>query len=88
MIKRLMRFRVLEEPLIVDGISLPQGDYDGEISWSELPCMGHPNRVRGPSRITVTCAVLEATGQSVPEGESCIDIDVSTAVKRGYMVAL
>ena len=46
MIKRLMRFRVLKEPLIVDGISLPQGDYDGEISWSELPCMGHPIRVR------------------------------------------
>ena len=88
MIKRLMRFRVLKEPLIVDGISLPQGDYDGEISWSELPCMGHPNRVRGPSRITVTGAVLEAAGQPAPYGVSCIDIDVSSAVKRGYMVAL
>jgi hypothetical protein len=88
MTKRLMRFRVLKEPLIVDGISLPKGDYDGEISWSELPYRGHPNRVRGPSRITVTRAVLESTGQSVPDGVSCIDIDVSTAVKKGYIVAL
>jgi hypothetical protein len=88
MTKRLMRFRVLKEPLTVDGISLRKGEYDGEISWSELPCMGYPNRVRGPSRITITCAVLEAAGQPVPDGESCIDIDVSTAVKRGYMIAL
>jgi hypothetical protein len=41
MIKRLMRFRVLKEPLVVGGISLPKGDYDGEISWSELPFMHH-----------------------------------------------
>ena len=88
MMKRLMRFRVLKERLVLNGVYLPQGDYDGEISWSELPCMGHPNRVWGPSRITVACAVLEATGQPIPDGMSSIDIDVSTTVKSGYMVAL
>ena len=35
-------------------IHLPPGDYDGEISWRELTYGGHQNRVRGPSRISVT----------------------------------
>jgi hypothetical protein len=88
MIKRLMRFRVLKEPLVVGGISLPKGDYDGEISWSELPFMHHQNRVHGPSRIAVTRAVLQATEQPMPDGILSIDIDASTAVKRGDVVAL
>ena len=88
MMKRLMRFRVLKEPLVLEGIYLPLGDYDGEISWRDLPFRGHQNRMPGPSRIEVTRAVLEATGQPIPDGMSSIDIDVSTTVKSGYMVAL
>ena len=87
MIKRLMRFRVLKEPLIVDGISLPQGDYDGEISWSDLPFRGHQNRMPGPSRIEVTRAVLEATGQSKHQ-EGPVHLDATMAIKRGDVVVL
>jgi hypothetical protein len=86
--KRLMRFRVLKEPLMLEGIYLPQGDYDGEISWSELPFRGHRDRVRGPSTIAVTRAVLKATGQSIPADVSSINIDASAAVKRGDVVIL
>ena len=32
MMKRLMRFRVLKERLVLNGVYLPLGDYDGEIS--------------------------------------------------------
>jgi hypothetical protein len=43
--KRLMRFRVLQESLVLEGIHLPPGDYDGEISWNDLPFGNHQNRV-------------------------------------------
>lgn len=88
MAKRLMRFRVLKESLMLEGVYLPLGDYDGEISWSELSSSGHRNRVRGPSKIAVTRAILEATGQSMPEGVSFINIDASAAVMRGDVVVL
>ena len=88
MMKRLMRFRVLKEPLVLEGIYLPLGDYDGEISWSELSYGGHQNRVRGPSTMAVTRAFLKETGQPIPEGVSSINIDASTAVKRGEVVVL
>jgi len=73
---------------MLEGVYLPLGDYDGEISWSELSNSGHLNRVRGPSRIAVTRAILEATGQSMPEGVLSINIDASAAVARGDVVIL
>lgn len=88
MIMRLMRFRVLKRPLSLEGIYLPQGDYDGEIGWSELPFRGQQNRIRRSSTIIVTRAVVEATGQSMPKGVSSIDVDASTAVRRGDVVIL
>jgi hypothetical protein len=88
MMKRLMRFRVLKESLVLEGIYLPQGDYDGEISWSELPSRNYWDRVRGPSTIAVTRAILKATGRSIPAGVPSINIDASAAVKRGEVIVL
>ena len=82
MTKRLMRLRVLRDHLVLDGISLPKGDYDGEISWSELPYRGHPNRVRGPSRLILTRALLAESGQTIAH------VDASTAITRGDVVVL
>jgi len=87
MMKRLMRFRVLHESLMLEGVHLPRGDYNGEISWSDLPFRGHQNRVPGPSRIEVTRAVLEATGQSKHQ-EGPVHLDATMAIKRGDVVVL
>ena len=88
MFKRLMRVRVLKDHFVLDGISLPKGDYDGEISWSDQTYRGHQNRVRGPSTITLTRAVLETTGQSVQKDVLPFDLDVSVAIDRGDVVIL
>jgi len=58
--KKLVRFRVLSDGFAAGGISLPKGDYDGDISWSEQSVMGFPNRVNGPSNIYLTPASLPA----------------------------
>ena len=85
--KRLMRFRVLHKSLVLEGIHLPRGDYDGEISWSDVPFRGRQNRVPGPSRIEVTRAVLDATGQS-NRRDVPINLDATMAIKRGDVVVL
>ena len=33
--KKLVRLRVLKEHFVLDGIDLPKGDYDGEMSWND-----------------------------------------------------
>jgi hypothetical protein len=86
--KRLMRFRVLAEHLIVSRIHLPRGDYDGEISWSERSFRGQIERTSGPSTILVAHEVLEAFGQPITPGILSVSIDVSAAVKRGDVVVL
>lgn len=86
--KRLMRFRVLTEHLIVNGIHLPRDDYDGEISWSDRSFGGLLERVSGPSTILLPHEALEASGQPMTAGKLCAGIDVSAAVKRGHVVVL
>jgi len=84
MITRPMRFRVLRDSLVLEGISLPPGDYNGEISWSEHQFMGRQTCVRGPSRIEVTRSALAARGDRMPS----ITMDATSAVKRGDIVVL
>jgi hypothetical protein len=86
--KRLMRFRVLAEHLVVNRIHLPRGDYDGEISWSDRPFRGRLERASGPSTVLVAHDVLERSGQPSQNGVLSVSLDVSAAVKRGDVVVL
>ncbi len=86
--KKLVRFRVLKDDFAAGGINLPKGDYDGEISWSEQPVMGFPNRVNGPSNVYLTPASSSATGQSTTEDIVSIPVDISAAIKKGELVVL
>ena len=86
--KKLVRLRVLKEHFVLDGINLPKGDYDGQMSWNEQPVMGFSNRAMGPSSIFVTCAFLRATEQSTSKDNLSIEFDTSTAIKRGEIVVL
>ena len=83
-----MRFRVLAENLVVNGIHLPKDDYEGEISWSETSFRGQIERTSGPFTILLAPGALEASGQPMTPSLSSISIDVSSAVKRGDMVVL
>ena len=86
--KRLVRFRVLSDDFAAGGISLPKGDYDGEISWSEQSVLGFPNRVNGPSNIYSTSASLPVAGRSTAEDTVSIQVDVSAAIEQGKLVVL
>jgi len=86
--KKLVRFRVLSDGFAAGGISLPQGDYDGEISWSEQSVMGFPNRVNGPSNIYITPASLPAARHPTAEDIVHVQVDLSAAIKHGKMIVL
>jgi hypothetical protein len=88
MTERPMRFRVRKDHLVIGGIKLPKGDYDGRISWNNQPYRGNPNRVPGPSMMTVPCALCETIGQSKRNDEPRIDLDASAAIERGDVVVL
>ena len=84
--KKLVRFRILKENFAVGGLSLPKGDYDGEISWSEQPVIGFPTRIRGPLKIFVTPALLQEAGQ--PVSPRILSIELDAAIKKGELVVL
>ena len=86
--KKLVRFRVLSDGFAAGGISLPKGDYDGDISWSEQSVMGFPNRVNGPSNIYLTPASLPAPRHSTAEDIVLLQVDVGAAIKHGKMIVL
>ena len=80
--KKLVRFRVLSDGFAAGGISLPQGDYDGEISWSEELVFGSQHRLAESSSIFVR------TGESLPDDRLSIDFDRIAAVQKGSLVVL